>query len=113
MVQLKKEIKLNFIGSERFYNYNQLFFMMTLFFKLFESVTFNSLSCVPGLMLIIILFAAYELRKTYSQFFRTFSFVTVYWIRLMMIIKISAEIYAYTPNINVMLNSKKNDDEHW
>lgn len=100
---LKQVIKPNIVGSAHFYRFNKVFFTMIIFWKLVESVTFNSLSCLPGLIFVILLFSMYDLRKKYSQFYRTFSFFVVYWIQFVMIIKLSVYIYMSIPSVNIRL----------
>jgi hypothetical protein len=73
----------------KFYKWNQWFFMLTLSSKLLESVTFNSLSCIPGMFMVLGIFAMFDLRKKYSKVFRTATFTLIYFIQGMMIIKIS------------------------
>jgi len=82
---------------------------MGLLTSLFESVTFNSFSCIPGLFLVLILFACYDLRKKYSRFYRSYSFVVIYWIRFIMIVKVSIEIYTAIPYVNMHLHHEKED----
>lgn len=100
---LKKEITMNFIGSNKFYNWNQTFYALAIVFTLMESVSFNSCSSLPGIFLIIALAATYDLRKKYSYFYRTLSFVVGYYIHYLMVIKIIALIYLNIKYLNVFL----------
>lgn len=115
--ELRREIRTNLIGNGKFYKFNQLFFELGLLGKIIESVTFNSLSCVPGLIMILILGAMYELRKKFSKSYRTYSFNVVYFIQYMMIVKISGEMFMNIPNINASLvhglKRGVNNDRHW
>lgn len=77
--------------------------MVALICKMIESVTYNSVSAVPGLLLIIGLFSMYDLRKKYSMFYRTFSFFVVYWIQIMMVFKMSVKVYMGIPSVNERL----------
>jgi len=97
------------VGSNNFYKKNQIFFMLALFSKLLESVTYNSLSCLPGLFFVLILFAMYDLRKKYSRVYRVFSFLVVYWIQFMMILKLCVQIYIHIPSVNAELTDPKNE----
>lgn len=110
---MKKEIKTNLIGNERFYKLNQIFFGLGLFSKLLEAVTFNSLSCLPGLFMVLGLFAMYDLRKKYSKAYRTFSFNVVYFIQYMMIVKLSMKVFIHIPNINAHLVHEKQNEKHY
>ena len=106
---LKKEITMNFIGSDRFYKWNQTFYAIAILFTLLESVSFNSCSSLPGVFLIIILSSMYDLRKRYSYFYRTLSFVVGYYIHFIMAIKLGALIYLRIEYINVYLKHKPDD----
>lgn len=110
---MKKEIKTNLIGCERFYKFNQPFFALGLLAALIESVTFNSLSSLPGIFFVVGLFAMYDLRKKYSKTYRTYSFNVVYYLQYMMIVKISAEIYMNIPAVNMHLANEKQNNRHY
>jgi hypothetical protein len=100
LANLTKKIQINLVGRNKFYKMNQKFFALALFCKLLESVTFNSLSCLPGLFMVLALVAMYDLRKKYSRVFRVFSFVLLYWLQGMMILKVCVQIFMNIPNIN-------------
>lgn len=106
-----KKISINWIGSETFYNINQVFFIVSILCKLLESVTFNSLTCLPGLFILLSLGSMYDQRKKYSRFYRTYSFFLVYWIQFMMCVKLCAQIYMSIPNVNYRLIIERNDNE--
>lgn len=94
MNRLKKTISTNVIGSNRFYKYNQIFFMISLICVFVESVTFNSVSSLPGMLMILGLGAMYDLRKKYSRFYRTFTFNVAYVIQYAFLIKWCVDIYV-------------------
>lgn len=77
--------------------------MTTIIAKLFESVTFNSISCIPGLFLVLGMVAMYDLRKRYSRVYRSFSYVVIYYIQLMMIVKLCVNIYLTIETVNFEL----------
>jgi len=104
--ELAKKIKPNIVGSEKFYKFNQKFFILAFFAKLIESVTFNSMSSVPGMFLLLGLAAMYDLRKKYSRFYRTYSFFVIYYIQTMMILKLCISIYLSIESVNMKLNNQ-------
>jgi len=97
-------IKPNIVGSERFYKFNQKFFLLAFLTKLVESVTFNSMASVPGMFLLLGLAAMYDLRKKYSRFYRTYSFVVIYYIQTMMVLKLCVSVYTSIETVNMRLN---------
>ena len=109
---MKKLIRINVVGSNRFYKNNQIFFAIAILLKLFEAVSFNSLSSMPGIFMVIGLMSLYEIRKKYSRMYRTFSFVVLYWIQLMMIIKLVIELYVSIESVNANLHTQSLDDKN-
>lgn len=109
---MKKEIKINLVGSNRFYKNNQIFFTVAVFFKLFEAVSYNSLSSIPGLFMVIGLMSLYEIRKKYSRMYRTYSFVVLYWVQFMMIVKLVVELYVSIESVNANLHIQAMDSDN-
>jgi hypothetical protein len=107
LATLKKKIKTNIVGSNRFYKYNQFFFMISLFCVFLESVTYNSISCVPGMMMILGLGAMYDLRKKYSKFYRTYTFNVAYWVQFIFIVKWCVDIFVSIETVNYALHAEK------
>jgi hypothetical protein len=62
-----------------FYNQNQRFFVLSLLSLLFEAMNFNSLSDIPPLFLLLLMFAFYGVRKQYSIIYRNFTFFIMYF----------------------------------
>ena len=69
-----------FIDSEHFYNNNRNYYLGTLFFLLTQAMAFNSCADIPALILILINFAFYSYRKTYTQSFLKYTFFVIYFI---------------------------------
>ena len=55
-------------------------------------MVFNSCSDIPTLFMLLIMFASYAYRKVYTRLFLTYTFVLVYFIQLVLILKLINEI---------------------
>ena len=86
---------------------------MALFTTLLESVTFNSLSCVPGMILILGLAAMYDLRKKYSRYYRTYTFNVAYWIQYIMLTKLCVDIFVSIETVNIRLNQANGEIDQY
>jgi hypothetical protein len=93
------------VGSEAFYNHNQFYFVVGILSMMFEAVSFNSISSVPGLFMIIGLLSLFEIRKNFSRTYRTFSFFALYWVQIVMIIKVAVEIIVRIESVNARLHN--------
>lgn len=98
------------VGSEAFYNHNQFYFVMGILATLFEAVSFNTISSIPGLFLIIGLLSMYEIRKNFSRAYRATSFFTLYWVQIVMIIKIAIEMILKVESVNAKLHNLPDDN---
>jgi len=111
--RLRKLIKTNVVGSNKFYKFNQYFFMISLFCVFLESVTYNSLSCVPGMLMILGLGAMFDLRKKYSRFYRTYTFNVMYWVQFIFIAKWCVDIFVNIETVNHALHNEEQTDKNW
>lgn len=105
MSRLKQIIRRNMVGSEAFYNHNQFYFVMGIITTLFEAVSFNTISSIPSLIMIIGLLSMFEIRKNFSRAYRAFSFFTLYWVQIVMIIKLAMELILKVESVNARLNN--------
>ena len=96
------------VGSESFYNHNQFYFVMGILATLFEAVSFNTISSIPGLFMIIGLLSLFEIRKSFSRAYRTFSFFTLYWVQIVMITKVAVELILKVESVNARIHSLPN-----
>jgi len=60
--------------------------------------------------MIILLVAMYDLRKRYTFFYRTFSFAVIYYINIMMTIKLIAMIYLSINHVSITHTKQKADN---
>lgn len=60
--ELSKLIRRNMVGSLAFYNHIRTYFVLGIICMMFEAVSFNSLSSIPGMFMIIALLSLYEIR---------------------------------------------------
>ena len=70
-------------------------------------MTFNSSSDIPALLLIAVMAAFYPVRKAHSVFYRVFSFIVVYFVMLLMLLKIFYEIVSQIKFISDMLKDEE------
>lgn len=77
---------------------------------MFEAVSFNSVSSIPGLMMIIGLLSFYEIRKNFSRAYRIFSFFVLYWVQIVMICKLAVEILLKVESINARIHMHKDSE---
>lgn len=93
------------VGSETFYSHNQFYFVVGILSMMFEAVSFNSLSSIPGIFMIIGLLSLFEIRKNFSRAYRVFSFFALYWVQIIMIIKLAVEIIVRIDSVNSRLHN--------
>lgn len=91
MKALCKGVKKIFVDSDHFYRYNQKFFIGLILFELFQAMVFNSCSDIPTLFMLLALFASYAYRKVYTRAFLQYTFLLVYFIQLVLTLKIINE----------------------
>lgn len=99
------------VGSEAFYNHNQFYFVIGIVTMMFEAVSFNTLSSVPALFMIIGLLSMYEIRKSFSRAYITAAFFTLYWVQIVMLIKLAEDLMMRVESVNYRLNNPADDIE--
>jgi hypothetical protein len=72
---------------------------------MFEAVSFNTISSIPGIMMIIGLLSLYEIRRKFSRAYITTSFFVLYWVQIVMIIKVAVEIIVKIDSVNTKLHN--------
>ena len=93
-----------FIDSEHFYSNNRKYYLGTLLFLLVQAMAFNSCCDIPALILILINFAFYAYRKTYTQTFLKYTFFVIYFIQVIIFLKLLNMIFRNIDFIwNIML----------
>lgn len=85
--ELHAKIPRSFVGSKWIYNQNQLAYLTIMTSSIFRAMVWNNVMDVPGMLLILLTIAFYQMRKDISAFYRPLSFFLVYWIQTVLIIK--------------------------
>ena len=62
LAELQKIIRRNMVGSVAFFNHNSTYFTLGILSMMFEAVSFNSLSSIPGMFVVIGLLSLYEIK---------------------------------------------------
>jgi hypothetical protein len=83
---LQDKISKNFVDSIWFFDLDQKFGMLTIFFQVTGATSYNSCSDLPALLLILILTASWPFRKKHSWFYRKFNIFLFYFIIVSMFI---------------------------
>jgi hypothetical protein len=78
--RLKKAVVMSFVDCDWYYKFNQLFFVFSLVFILFQGMLNNSCIDIPSLFLILGLAAAYPYRKYYTKTVLEYTFFVIYYV---------------------------------
>lgn len=72
--ELHAKIPRSFVGSKWIYKQNQLAYITIMASSIFRAMVWNNIMDVPGLLIILLIVAFYQMRKDISAFYRPFSF---------------------------------------
>jgi hypothetical protein len=77
----------NFVGCDSFYRMNQKFFIGSLLFAILQAMSFPSCSEVPAMLMIILIFSFYLIRKDIAAVYRRYSFFVIYYLQFTLTLK--------------------------
>jgi len=85
--RLKKAVLVSYVDCDYYYQFNQMFFALSLIFILFQGMINNSCIDIPSLFLILGLCAAYPYRKYYTKTVLEYTFFVIYYMQFVTILK--------------------------
>jgi hypothetical protein len=109
--ELSKVVRRSYVDSNYFSKQDQKFFVLVLVSQLFAAMTHNSVSDLPALLFITVMFAFYAVRRHYSIAYRSYCFFVVNFICFTMILKITYEVVVSIPYLEKWMSSPENKDE--
>lgn len=68
-------------------------------------MTFNNLTDLPGLFLLMLLGGLYMMRKEFSSFYRPLSFFFVYWVQYIILLKFLKDMLTEVRYIRIWLEN--------
>jgi hypothetical protein len=90
--ELKKKIPANFVDSYHYFTWDRIFFVLSLLSTLFQAMVNNSAADIPSLFFILIMFATYMFRKTFTKIYLQYTFFVMYYLHFVLLLKLSNEI---------------------
>lgn len=88
MEDLARKTYRNFLDCQFFISMNKVFFIALIICQLIQSMTFNGALDIPTLFLILLMFSCFAFRMNFVRFYGLFTMFLVYFIHLMIFIKI-------------------------
>ena len=109
MDKMSEEIFRNYIDCQWFTAANKGVFLIMIFFQIAMAVRFNSVIDVPTMIFVIIVFATFSLRNIMPKFYSVYTFMVVYWINFVSIVKTFYVITVQIPYIKAYRHDHKDD----
>jgi hypothetical protein len=110
--KMMKEVSKYFthVDSEYFHKKNQVFFLFSILFVLFQGMLNNSCADIPSLLMILALMSAYPYRKQYTKSFLQYTFFVMYYLQFILCLKLINECFVKIEFIQDLMKEYKDSN---